>query len=351
MIALIMAGGFGTRFWPQSRTRMPKQFLRVADERSMIQLSVDRLLPIIPITDIYVVTAADQAELVRRHLPSLPTENIIMEPFGMNTAPCIALSVQYLKARYSQNTPMLVLPADHVIRDDEAFRGHLKTASRAALAGDLITFGIMPDYPATGYGYIEAGKTVSDDCREVIRFKEKPDRATAEGFLEKGGFFWNSGIFAWSIDSILKAFDRHAPEISKLCAQIDALWQRHGYGADISPIYSMMPRIPIDIGIMEKATNRVVIPVDIGWTDVGSFKALSEICPRDENLNSSISELFALDSKGNFIRSDKFVALIGMDDICLIETPDAILLAPKDRAEDVKKVVDWLRQEDRKDLL
>nr|MDK2850235.1 mannose-phosphate guanylyltransferase [Candidatus Cloacimonadota bacterium] len=351
MIALIMAGGFGTRFWPLSRKRMPKQFLQVSDEHSMIQLSVDRLLPIIPITDIYVVTTADQAELVFQHLPSLPKENVIVEPFGMNTAPCIALSIQYLKQRYAPETPMVVLPADHMIRDDERFREHLITSASAAMTGYLVTFGIVPNYPATGYGYIEAGESILDDCLEVISFKEKPDQATAESFLKTGRFFWNSGIFTWSIKSISAAFAKYSPDISMLCEDITKLWQKQGYDADISSIYRMMPRIPIDIGIMEKATNRVVIPVDIGWTDVGSFKALAEIFPKDENSNSSNSELYAIDSRGNFIRSNKFVALIGMEDICLIETPDAILLTPKDRAEEVKHVVDWLRQEGRNDLL
>jgi mannose-1-phosphate guanylyltransferase len=350
MIAVIMAGGSGTRFWPQSRQRHPKQFLKVAGERSMLQLTVDRLLPKIPINDIYIVTAADQLALVQLHLPALPQNNIIIEPFGMNTAPCIALSVEYLRPRYSDDTTMIVLPADHVIRDPNSFLENLEKAGQAAQSGALITFGIVPDYPATGYGYIEAGAELKSGIFTVQRFKEKPDLRTAQSFLSQGGFYWNSGMFCWTISAISHAYKAYLPEVSDICGQIGDIWQAQGSKADISELYQRMPRIPIDIGIMEKADDCAVIPVEMGWSDVGSFKALAEISPKDEQGNFSSSELMTIDSRENYIQSDKFVALIGVEKLCLIETKDAILITTKDRSEEVKLIVEKLKQDQRNDL-
>lgn len=351
MIALIMAGGSGTRFWPQSRQNLPKQFLKIAGERSMIQLTVDRLLPIIPLADIYIVTAANQVELVKEHLPALPGENIISEPFGMNTAPCIALSAEYLAPRYPETTAMLILPADHVIRDTAAFHQSLLKAKQAAIESKLITFGIVPDYPATGYGYIEAGKQIADGIREVTRFKEKPDFKTAKSFLESGNFFWNSGMFCWTISTIRAAFAAWLPEVSTLCGWISELWQKSGYDADISELYRQMPRIPIDIGIMEKADARYVIPVDIGWSDVGSWKALADISPSSENGNHSLSPAYFRDASNNYIQTSKYTAVIGINDLCVIETPDALLIVPKDRSEEVKYIIDHLKQDGPQNLL
>ncbi len=349
MIALIMAGGSGTRFWPASRAANPKQFLQIAGKRSMLQLTVDRLLPIIPIHDIYIVTAASQADLVRLHLPALAPKNIIIEPFGMNTAPCIALSVEYLKQHYSLDTTMIVLPADHVIRDVQAFHSSLQRAEQAAQDGALLTFGIVPDYPATGYGYIEAGTERQKGLYEVDRFKEKPDRPTAEGFLRQGNFFWNSGMFCWSIEAISAAFSEHLPGVSEITSRIAELWKRGNQ--DIGEMYQQMPRIPIDIGIMEKASKRLVIPVELGWSDVGSWKALSDISPHDEYGNYVSAEYLALDATGNFVHTDKFTALIGVHDLCVIVREDAILVCPKERSEEVKKVVEHLQQKNMEQLL
>lgn len=351
MVALIMAGGAGTRFWPASRASQPKQFLQIAGKRSMLQLTVDRLLPLIPISNIYIVTAASQVPLAQQHLPALSPENIIIEPFGMNTAPCIALSVEYLKQRSSPDTTMIVLPADHVIRDTAAFHKALQKADAAAQKQSLITFGIVPDYPATGYGYIEAGAALEEGLHAVTRFKEKPDRASAESFLKQGNFFWNSGMFCWSIAAIEAAFNAHLPEVSKLCGQVSERWIQDGNSADISDIYQKMPRLPIDIGIMEKAESRFVIPVDLGWSDVGSWKALADISPADENGNYSAHEYLALNAKGNFIHSKKFTALIGVHNLCVVETEDAILVCPKELSEEVKKVVDHLKDGKREELL
>lgn len=349
MIALIMAGGFGTRFWPQSRAHMPKQFLKVVGDKSMIRLTVERLSGVIATDDIYVVTAKGQEDLVYQHLPQIPRENVILEPFGMNTAPCIALSTAYLQRKYPADETVLVLPADHVIRDLPAFHSSIRKASEQADNGNLVTFGIVPDHPATGYGYIEAGELVSGGAYRVLRFKEKPDRATAEAFLASGKFYWNSGMFCWQLKTISTAFATHQSAVTDLTKEINQLWDK-GI-TDISPVYAQMPKLPIDIAIMEPAQNRVVIPVDLGWSDVGSWKALSELSPADADGNSIPAGGIAISSTSNYVYSDKFIALIGVDNLCLVETNDAILITTKDRAEDVKLIVDKLKNDKRTELL
>ncbi len=351
MIALIMAGGTGTRFWPVSRKSKPKQFLKIAGDKSMIQLTVERLQGAVEDKYIYIVTAQSQAALVREHLPQLPAENIIIEPFGMNTAPCIGLSLAYLYDRISHDESIVVLPADHVIRDTGQFLESLKQAEQPAAEGYLVTFGIVPEYPATGYGYIEAGKKYSDDTFHVKQFKEKPDIETATGFLKQGNFYWNSGMFYWKFDTIYKAFEEHMPQISALLEEIRFIWKHQNIQAGIADVYVKMPRTPIDIGIMEKAEKRAVIPVDYGWSDVGSWKALADISPTDENGNFIGKKNLVIDAKNNYIKTDKFISLIGVDNLVVIETDDAILISSKERSEDVKKVVDTLTAEKQDNLL
>ena len=351
MIALIMAGGFGTRFWPESRSTMPKQFLRVVGERSMIQLTVERLLPVVPLHKIFVVTAAGQEDLVKEHLPELPEENIILEPFGMNTAPCIALSVCRLIRQFEPHQSLVVLPADHVIRDLPAFHASLGAAEQCARQDYLVTFGIVPDYPATGYGYIEAGAPLTEKGKLVNRFKEKPDLPTAEAFLQTGKYFWNSGIFYWKLGVIQQAFEHYQPELWSICKEIGQIWDKAGYGADISEPYAKMPKLPIDIAVMEAADKRAVIPVEMDWSDVGSWKALAELSTQDGRGNTLPAGGIALEAKDNYIYTNKFTALIGVENLCIVETRDAILVTTKDKAEEVKKIVDQLKTEGRKDLL
>ena len=351
MIALIMAGGSGTRFWPLSRTTFPKQYLRLVGDKSMLQLTFERLESLIPPEKVYVVTSSFQATLVREHLPSLPPENIIIEPFGMNTAPCIALSVEYLNAIYAANETMVVLPADHIIQDTVSFIEALKQAETAAQKGLLITFGIIPDYPATGYGYIEKGEEIDEGIYFVKQFEEKPDLDTAREFLKQGTFFWNSGIFCWTLSSIHNALQEFIPETLEIAEEVLQLKQSFATEEEIAAVYSKMPRIPIDIGVMEKAKLRAVIPVNIGWSDVGSWKTLADISPKDENQNTFKNDGFALNAKDNYVYSDKFVALIGVDGICIVETDDALLITSKDQSEKVKEVVEYLQKQHKDKLL
>lgn len=351
MIALIMAGGVGTRFWPKSRKNYPKQFLKVAGELSLLQMTVDRLLPRFPIFDIYIVTAQSQVELIIEQIPEIPLQNIIIEPFGMNTAPCIALSVEYLKKFYPEQELMLVLPADHIIQDKEKFLQSLSPAEEQAKKGYLITFGILPTYPATGYGYIEAGEKIAPEVCQVLNFKEKPDKATAEHFLAKGSYYWNSGMFCWSLKSISDAFANLLPEVYNLSTAIAKQWQENGLQSDIASLYAKMPRIPIDIGIMEKANFRGVVPVSYNWSDVGSWKALSDLVNTDEDGNYFSASGKAISASNNYLDTNKFTTIIGVHNLCLIETEDAILLCNKDKAEEVKKIVEYLQQTNREDLL
>ncbi len=351
MIALIMAGGIGTRFWPLSRKTNPKQFLNIISEDSMLQMTVKRLHAKIKIEDIYIVTASSQVELTRKHLPCLPQENIIIEPFGMNTAPCIALSAQYLARKYSKTVKMIVLPADHLIALNDGFLASLEIGEDAADKNNLVTFGIKPDYPATGYGYIEAGKKIEQKMFYVKQFKEKPDLATAKQFLSSGNFFWNSGMFMWKIETILNAYKEYLPKVAQVLKKINARWDKDGLSADISSEYAQMPKIPVDIGIMEQAEKRIVIPVDYRWSDVGSWKALYKISDKDENNNVINCEYEAIDSNNNYINSKKFVALIGVDDLVVVESEDALLITKIDRSEDVKTIVEKLKKEGKEELL
>lgn len=351
MIALIMAGGVGTRFWPSSRKTNPKQFLNIISEDSMIQMTVKRLHPKIKMEDIYIVTAASQAELTKKHLPKLPSENIIIEPFGMNTAPCIALSAQYLARKYDNSEKMIVLPADHMIAMRDVFLNSLDIGEKSADKNNLVTFGIKPNYPATGYGYIEAGNKIDEQEFSVIQFKEKPDIKTAEMFLNSGNFYWNSGMFMWKIETILEAYQAYLPKVAEVLEKINSRWNDDGVAADITAEYSLMPRIPVDIGIMEQAEKRVVIPVDYGWSDVGSWKALSDISEKDENNNVINCENEVINSENNYINANKFVALIGVDNLVVVDTKDALLVAQKNCSEDVKKIVERLKKDSIEELL
>lgn len=350
MIALIMAGGSGTRFWPLSRRAFPKQFLQIAGEKSMIRLTVDRLLPLIPIHKIFIVTAKSQVELIKKHLPDLPIENVIIEPFGMNTAPCIGLSVSYIRRFAKPEEMVIVLPSDHIIRDEKKFLESLEKAEKPATEGNLVVFGIEPDYPATGYGYIEAGAAYGKGMYQVVRFKEKPNVETASQFLDSGNFYWNSGMFCFQLSTIIDNYSRYMPQVMELLEEIEDIWASSGTHADIVELYSLMPKIPVDIGIMEKAEKRVVMPVAYGWSDVGSWRALAELLPKDEEQNRLECSAYAIDSHDNFVRADKFVALIGVEDLVVVDTDDALLIAKKEMAEDVKKVVEFLQKQDEFEL-
>jgi len=305
-------------------------------------MTVERLLPAVELEKIYIVTAASQVALTKQHLPDLPIDNIIIEPFGMNTAPCIGLSAKYLAMKHDLDESMIVLPADHLIAMEKDFLDSLLTGEKSALEDYLVTFGIKPNYPATGYGYIEAGQSLDTERQIVEQFKEKPDRETAKEFLQAGNFYWNSGMFMWKIETILKAFADYLPKVSGVLDEIGAVWENNGLDADFSQLYGKMPRIPVDVGIMEQAEKRVVIPVDYGWSDVGSWKALYDVSEKDAEGNVFRCENENLQSRDNYVYSNKFVAMIGVENLVVIDSGDALLIADKSKSEDVKKIVEKL---------
>lgn len=351
MIALIMAGGVGSRFWPLSREDNPKQFLSIVDKDSMIRLTVDRLKKKIQIDDIYIVTAANQVELIKQHIPELPEMNIIIEPFGMNTAPCIALSLAWLENKYDEDEVMLVAAADHLITETDKFYQSINKAVISAENDYLVTFGIKPTYPATSYGYIETGNKLGEYTWQVASFKEKPDEDKARVYLEKGNYFWNSGMFVWNLKTIKNAYRDLQPDIWKRLAMIQAEWKKLNKLADITTLYKSMPRIPVDIGIMEKSENIAVVPAEFGWSDVGGWKALHDLSPKDENSNVFNREHFTIDSKNNYVYADKMVSLIGIENLVIIDTEDVIMIADKDRSEEVKKLVNLLNEKNRKEYV
>ncbi len=346
MIGLIMAGGNGTRFWPLSRKSNPKQFLRLFDNQSMIQLTFNRLHHFINAEDIYVVTTLDQKDLVIDHLELIPEENVIIEPFGMNTAPCVGLSVHYLLKKYPKETNLLIVPSDQLITDIDSFREAVFEAGKLSEAGSHVVFGIVPSYPATGYGYIEKGEAINKSMFHVKQFKEKPDLQTAVQFVESGNYYWNCGMFLWKLETILSSLEKYYSLGNEILKQIIVLNSSSESLDKITELYKKMPKTPIDIAIMEKVQNGSVIPLEnIGWSDVGSWYSLHDIIEKDAQQNKFYHSHQTINSGNNFVYSQKAVMLIDMQDTVIVETEDALLVMPKSSSEKVKDLVDILKKE------
>lgn len=346
LFAVIMAGGSGTRFWPASRRAKPKQFLAIAGERSLIAQTWARLDGLVPPERRLVVTAASQAELVRRELPDLRAENLVLEPLGRNTGPCIALASATI-ARRAPDSVQVVLAADHVIRPDEAFRATLAAAAEEARAsGALVTLGIRPTFPATGFGYIEAAEEVArragQPVRRVARFVEKPPRARAEEFVASGSFFWNSGLFVWRTDVIERSVSEFMPDVR-------AALEQAARGEALDALYRALKPIAIDVAVMERARERRMLAIDYEWNDVGSWDALAAVNAPDASRNVATggATLVAEDSSGCIVHgaAGELVALVGVKDLVVVHAHGATLVLPKDRAQDVKKIVERLERE------
>ena len=346
---VIMAGGSGTRFWPESRKNRPKQLLRIAGKRTMIRATVERILPEIPFHHIMVVTGVVHAEEIRNQIPELTEDMIVAEPFGKNTAPCIALAAYKLR-KIDADAVMAVLPADHLIQKEAEFREALAVAARVASAGDpLVTFGIVPHRPETGYGYIQLGPAEreigSKTFYQVGRFVEKPDRAKAEEYVASGNYMWNSGMFMWHVGAIIRAFETYLPFISKIMEQISPALNTPDESAAIAEAYAAVDSISIDYGIMEKADNVLTLPIDVGWSDVGSWASLEEVWECDENGNAAKGQCVIIESRGCVISSpEKLTAVLGLQDLVVVDTPDALLVCRKDRAQDVRQLQELLKE-------
>lgn len=346
--AVIMAGGRGTRFWPASRESLPKQFLAVDGSESLLARTGRRLAPIAG-QNVWVVTGAAHAGLVREHLPELRRDRIVGEPAGRNTAPCIALAAA-LVLREDPDGVLLVAPADHWIGDEDAFRAAAEAACAFARERrGLVTFGIVPASPETGYGYIEKGEEAGGGVFRVVRFTEKPDDATARKFLAGGRHLWNSGIFAWRADVFLEELAARRPAMAKACREMAAA---PDLAAALSAGYAELESISVDYAVLEGSANVHVLPGSFGWSDIGSWNALADRLPADPQGNAVEGDGLAVGSRGCLIRSEgRFVAAVGVEDLLIVDTPDALLVCAKDRAQDVKKVVEALERAGRRDLL
>ena len=343
---VLLSGGAGTRLWPLSREAYPKQFLPLAGADTMLQATWSRVAPIAGFPPI-VVAGEDHRFLVAEQLRQVgaPTPAIVLEPVGRNTAPAIAAAA--LQATAGGDDPvLLVLPSDHVVRDVEAFRAAVDAALPAAEAGALVTFGIVPSAPETGFGYIQA--EAGDGVRKVLRFVEKPDAATAQGYLAEGGYYWNSGMFLFRASRFLEELAAFRPDILEGVRAALREARRDGDFIRLDrDAFAATPADSIDYAVMEKTDAAMVLPVDIGWNDVGSWSALWDVAERDAQGNAQIGDVIAVDSRNSYAHARRLVALVGVDDLVVVETDDAVLVARKDRVQQVKDVVARLKSEQR----
>ncbi len=346
---VILAGGVGSRLWPRSRRSTPKQFLDLTgSERTLLQQACDRMAPLVPLDHVYVVTNVEYIDSVAGQLPDLPRANIIGEPAARGSAAAIGLGAIHLLRRDPQAV-MAVLTADHLIRKADALRQTLVAAAELAQTGQLITLGIESTYPEIGYGYVEMGEALGvynrRQARTVLGFREKPDRATAEAFLAAGNYAWNSGMFVWRVDAILAEFARYMPELRAALDALSAQLGGSGEGAAFATHWMPLDgSITIDYGVMEKAGNVAVFPADLGWDDIGSWAALLDVLPKDGDGNVSQANYVQHDSSNVLVFSrDRLIATIGLHDMIIVDTPDALLVMPAARAQDVKRVLDQLK--------
>jgi mannose-1-phosphate guanylyltransferase len=349
--ALILAGGSGERFWPLSRRARPKQLLRLISERTLLEETVTRLEGLIPRERILILANVEQEAAVRDVLKKFPKENIVAEPAKRDTAAAVALGAGWVAARDHAAT-MLALPADHVIADLAAFQETIKTAAAAAEeTGALVTIGIKPTWACPGFGYIEQGEPVqlrSGDRKiavhHVVRFREKPNVDLAESFLRKGNFRWNAGMFAWSVPTVLSEFNRHAPELADFISQIRAPGQ---FEKALRERFSKLPRISFDYAIMEKADRVLVVEASFDWDDVGSWSAVAHYFKNDDQNNAANCALTAVDSSNNIVfdADGTRVALMGVHNLIVVRTSDAVLVCHRHQAEKIKDLIGKLPPE------
>ena len=345
---VLLSGGSGTRLWPLSREAYPKQFLPLAGEHSLLQQTWLRVRDLPGVGAPLVIANEEHRFLVAEQLQALGTKAgaLILEPVGRNTAPAIAVAA--LRARDGGEDPvLLVLPSDHVITDEAAFRAAVLTALPVADEGGLVTFGIVPDAPETGYGYIKAAP--GEGVRPIERFVEKPDAATAQGYLAAGDYFWNSGMFLFRASRFLAELEQHAPQMLAQCRlALAAARADHDFLRLDRAAFEACPSDSIDYAVMEKTGRGFVLPVSVGWSDVGSWSALADVSTHDAHGNATRGDVIAIDSRNTLAWSERrLVALVGLDDMVVVDTDDALLVARRDRVQDVKHVVAQLKQEAR----
>jgi mannose-1-phosphate guanylyltransferase len=344
-----MAGGSGTRLWPLSRQNRPKQALTLIGQRTMFQHAVDRIAPLFPPERILVVTGSEHASLLMDQVPELLPENFIVEPEGRGTAPAIGLAAIHLR-RKDPDAMMAVLTADHYITETAGFRQALMAAAQVAEDGRLVVLGIKPTSPSTGYGYIHQGASLGrmdgSPSFHVERFVEKPDLETATRMMESGEYSWNSGMFIWRVDRILGEFQRQMPEFYAQLTKVEAALGMPAYAATLNRVWPQVTKQAIDYGVMEGAKDVAVIPVNIGWTDVGSWGSLLTLLPADENGNILIGPHIGINTRDTLTFSEKrLIATIGVQGLVIIDTEDALLVCPKEQEQQVRELVGKLKSD------
>lgn len=352
--AIILAGGSGTRFWPLSRHLYPKQLLRIMGDDTLIRQTMRRVLGCVEADRVLISTNPAQAESIRVQLSEWKDKvegNFVIEPEGRNTAPAIGLAALEVMRRDPDGV-MVILPADHVVKGEPRFQAAVRLGVRLAEAGHLVTFGIKPIRPETGYGYIQPKRSPRLGTEgklagyPVARFVEKPDAKTAARYLKVGTFYWNSGMFVWKAAMILEAIDKHQPALGRGLNRIKQLLDAGATRSDIDGLYRELPSVSIDTGVMERSAHAAMIPVDFQWSDVGNWSSIEEVAPRDKSGNVINGKVVDLDSRDSIIYADRrLVATIGLSDMVVVDTPDATLVCPKERSQDVKKVVEILRKQ------
>jgi mannose-1-phosphate guanylyltransferase len=353
--AAIMAGGVGTRLWPLSRQTRPKQALRLIGDRTMFQHAVERLVPLFPPDHVFVVTGQKHAEVLQPQAPELPDGNFILEPMGRDSGPAVGLGAIHLRHR-DPDAVMAMLTADHYIAQTERFRAILAAAEKIARTGKIVTLGIRPGFPSTGYGYIHQGASLGHfdgfEAFRATRFTEKPDPNSANAFVESGEYTWNSGMFIWHVDRVLAEFQRQRPQIYGQLMTIAESLGTPDEAHVLAEVWPRVQKISVDYAIMEGADDVAVIPVEIGWSDVGSWASLLEIISGDEQGNVVSGEYLGLDTTHTLVRGeDRLVVTIGLEDMIVVDTDDALLICPRERAQDVKTIVERLKQSERNELL
>ncbi|GIK22902.1 MAG: mannose-1-phosphate guanylyltransferase [Ignavibacterium sp.] len=345
LYAVIMAGGVGSRFWPRSKKKMPKQLLNIFGDDTMIQATVKRLTGMVENEKIYVITNELQSSEIKKQLPDLPVENIIEEPFGRNTAACIGLASVIIKAK-DPDAITVVLPADHIIKDVDEFKNIIENAARFAdESKGLVTIGMKPTRPETGYGYIQIDdKPVADNIYKVFTFAEKPNYATAVRFVESGDFLWNSGMFIWRVDVILDEIKNLMIDLHEGLVDIEKNLFANNFKEELKNIYAQLKKISIDYGIMERSSKVYLTKGSFSWSDVGSWEEVYQLSSKNENGVASIGKVYTNMVNDSYIYSpDKMTAVIGLDNVIVINQGDTLLVCRRDKAQDVKEIVDYLK--------
>jgi mannose-1-phosphate guanylyltransferase len=349
---LIMAGGSGTRFWPRSRTARPKQFLPIFGEDSLIQSTIKRFTTFTETKNIYIVSSRSQSEVLEAQTRMLPRENLIYEPVGKNTLPCIGLATMFAE-KENRDGIMVVSPSDHLIKNDELFRDTVMAAVNIAEERNgIVTIGITPTYPATGYGYVKTSEDITGDKTirqfKVDRFVEKPNEIKASEYLKQGGFYWNSGLFVFKISVFLDAVKEFAPELYADLRKIQAELGSPSFEQTLDTVYRAVQSISVDYGIMEHAKNIYLVEGNFDWNDLGSWESVYQCSEKDDAGNVSSGEAIFLDSGNSYIHAEKgIVAVIGLDDVVVVQEGNAVLVCRRDKTEDIKKIVDQLKAENK----